>query len=229
MIKTILLDIDNTLYDYDDAHKKAMEHIYTYCKERLKWEKEKTKRLIQEAKKEQESRFKIPCSAMHNRLIRFQILLEKEEKPIDPYAMELYQCYWKSLIYYANIQPGAYEFLQWAKHQHIRIGIATDMTAHIQYQKLKKLKVLSMIDFLVTSEEAGEEKPGRTFFSLCLKKAKCRPEECVMIGDSLKKDVEGAMALGMQALWYCPKREDAEGKSRILQSFFECQSMLKVL
>lgn len=42
----------------------------------------------------------------------------------------------------------------------------------------------------------------------CAKKANVPPENCLFIGDSLKKDVLGARNAGMQALWYCP--EDAK-------------------
>ena len=81
------------------------------------------------------------------------------------------------------------------------------MTAYIQYKKLEKLGVLKYLDFIVTSEEAGEEKPTPRFFELCVKKAGCKPEECVFIGDSLKKDVIGPTEYGLEGTWYCP--EDA--------------------
>ena len=79
------------------------------------------------------------------------------------------------------------------------------MTAYIQYKKLEKLGVLKYLDFIVTSEEAGEEKPTPRFFELCVKKAGCKPEECVFIGDSLKKDVQGAADAGLAAVWYDPE------------------------
>ena len=58
------------------------------------------------------------------------------------------------------------------------------------------------MDFVVTSEEAGCEKPEKAFYELCIKKAGCLPEECLMIGDSLEKDVLGAKAAGMQAMQF---------------------------
>lgn len=226
MIKTILLDIDNTLYNYDSAHEKAMAALCDYCKEQFDWEEDQTKNLIKEAQQEQKKRLQKDSSALHNRLIRFQILLEKEEKAIAPYAMEMYQCYWNSIIYHAQIEPGVHQMLQKAKEAYIRIGIATDMTAYIQYRKLAKLGILSMIDFIVTSEEAGAEKPEEVFYRLCLEKAKCRPEECVMIGDSLKKDVKGAQAMGMKAFWYHPQEDANQECVPIIHSFFQLAEVL---
>lgn len=80
------------------------------------------------------------------------------------------------------------------------------MTAYVQYQKLKKLGVMPYVDFIVTSEEAGAEKPAQCFFELCLKKAGCKPEECVFIGDNLEHDVLGAARCGMAGVWYRPKK-----------------------
>ena len=53
MIKTVLFDIDNTVYSYDEAHEKAMEQVYRYCQEKFQWEKELTKILLYEAQQEE--------------------------------------------------------------------------------------------------------------------------------------------------------------------------------
>lgn len=42
----------------------------------------------------------------------------------------------------------------------------------------------------------------KNFYELCIEKAGCLPEECLMIGDSLEKDVLGAKAAGMQAMQF---------------------------
>ena len=80
----------------------------------------------------------------------------------------------------------------------------------MQYKKLEKIGALSWLDFLVTSEEAGAEKPTPRFFELCVKKAGCRPEECVFIGDSVKKDVAGSSEYGLAGTWYNPSGKVSE-------------------
>lgn len=40
------------------------------------------------------------------------------------------------------------------------------MTAYMQYRKLEKLNLLPLIQFMVTSEEAGAEKPDMKFFEI---------------------------------------------------------------
>ena len=95
-----------------------------------------------------------------------------------------------AMIGHAKPCPGLLEFLQILKSRQIRIGIGTDMTASIQYKKLRKLGLAPFIDFIVTSQEAGVEKPHPHFFDVCLEKAGCLPEECAFIGDNRKKDVQ---------------------------------------
>lgn len=207
MIKTVLFDIDNTVYSYDEAHEKAMEQVYRYCQEKFQWEKELTKILLYEAQQEEKQVLASDCAALHNRLIRYQLMLEKQRKNLFPHVQNLYHAYWDTLLNVMNPEPGILSLFQWIKQQNLKIGMATDMTAYMQYEKLKKLNLLSYINFIVSSEEVGVEKPNKRLFYRCAQKAACEPCECLMIGDSLEKDVKGAMSIGMRALWYRPEEK----------------------
>ena len=104
----------------------------------------------------------------------------------------------------------------------IRIGIGTDMTAYIQYKKLEAIGAEVYIDFMVTSEEAGVEKPHYHLFELCVEKAGVRVEECAFIGDNVKKDIEGAWESGLRGIWYTQEKEPTERRYfPILRSFTE--------
>ena len=72
------------------------------------------------------------------------------------------------------------------------------MQAHIQIKKLEKLNADKFIDFLVTSEEVGFEKPNKEIFELALKKMNLEKDQVIMIGDSLEKDVIGAKNFGIK-------------------------------
>lgn len=96
------------------------------------------------------------------------------------------------------------------------------MTAYIQYKKLEKLNILDQISYIVTSEEAGAEKPSVQFFELCLEKAGCKAEECVFIGDNLQKDVMGAGKNGMHGVWYNPEEKNVNVNFPVIRSFCDC-------
>ena len=203
-IKSVLFDIDNTLYDYDSADAQAKEEVYAYCWQQFGWKVTETKAYLQEAQTQIKNHAgKISSKdtvVTHNRLIRFQKMLENQHLPLTPHAISLYNIYWDTLISSMEVSGGITDYIKSLKQNGIRIGIATDMTAHIQFRKLEKLSLLSFVDFVVTSEEAGCEKPEKFFYELCIEKAGCLPEECLMIGDSLEKDVLGAKRAEMQAI-----------------------------
>ncbi len=203
MIKTVIFDIDNTLYNFDKADYIAMDAVCTYAQEHLGWTKPEFSAIYENMKKQLFGELG-DIGSSHNRLIRFEKILEDHGLPLYPHALKLYHTYWDTLIDVSEISPGAAMTLKELKERGIRLGIGSDMTAWIQYKKLEKLELLSYFDFVVTSEEAGMDKPHPVFFDLCLKKAKCEAGECLFIGDNYVKDYQGAMAAGMHALWFVP-------------------------
>ena len=62
------------------------------------------------------------------------------------------------------------------------------LAAGFQHGKLAELGLERYIDVLVTSEEAGAEKPSARIFRMALKKAGCRASETLLIGDDRIKD-----------------------------------------
>jgi HAD superfamily hydrolase (TIGR01662 family) len=56
------------------------------------------------------------------------------------------------------------------------------------------------ITIAVSSAEHGYMKPHRSIFDAALERAGARAEEAIMVGDSLRADIEGALAAGLQAV-----------------------------
>lgn len=209
MIKAVIFDIDNTLYDFDGTHRKAMAAFNGYMKENFAIGPEESEALVKKCMGIIAERTG-DTAAQHNRLLRFQCILEQLGSTDYRKAMEMYHAYWDTLIAEMEPEPGLISLLERLKKRGIRLGIGSDMTAYVQYRKLEKIGALQYMDFLVMSEEAGAEKPTGRFFELCLKKAGCVPAECVFIGDSLKKDVIGAAKFGFTGTWYNPKNKQTE-------------------
>lgn len=227
MIKTVIFDIDGTMYDYEHGNRLGLEALKNYCADHFETTGPVFHRTLKEANERITARLGSGNAAIHSRLLRFQTMLEMLEQPIFPHARRMYHAYWDTLIDDMKPEPGLIEFMKSLKSQGIRIGVGTNMTAYIQYKKLERLNITAMIDFLVTSEEAGVEKPDLYFYRYCVKKAGCLPEECLFIGDSLKGDVLAPQESGLYALWYRPlgrpgsKQENAP-EVHAVSSFFEC-------
>ena len=94
----------------------------------------------------------------HNRLVRFQCMLETLGKPVFPYAYEMYNLYWDTLIDQIIPSPGIEELMKELKQRGIYIGIGSNMTSDVQYRKILKLGLGKYIDGIVTSEKVPARK-----------------------------------------------------------------------
>lgn len=65
---------------------------------------------------------------------------------------------------------------------------------------LTRLGLTRLFDAIVFSASLGIEKPDPRIFRYALDLLEVEPEEALHVGDSLKEDVEGALACGMGAL-----------------------------
>ena len=208
MIKTVIFDLDNTLYDcIGIEHDVTREEMAAYVREAFGWTAEEYLRRLDEAT---EVLIGIAgCTgSCRNRVIRYQFMMEKAGFPIHPHVMKMYEIHWDGMLRRMKPYPEVREVLRRLREGGIRIGVGTDLTAEIQYRKMETLGIIQWIDFVVTSEEASLEKPSEIFFEQCRKKMRCETEECLFIGDRIDKDYEGARQAGMQALWL--NRESAE-------------------
>lgn len=196
-IKGVLIDLDNTLYAYEPAHQKAItacfekyvEHVSSFetFTTRYRFHRtEVTKKLS-------------PQGACRSRLLAFQALCEELNlTPSYYHALILANCYWDTFIEHMTIFPEAKAFLKKCKENQIPVCVVTDMLAETQIKKIMKLELEPYITYLVSSEEAGTEKPHASIFNLALKKLNCQAKHAIMIGDHPIKDINGAKELGIQ-------------------------------
>lgn len=84
---------------------------------------------------------------------------------------------------------------------------------------------------IFVSDEIHAIKPTAMFFGIVLKSLGCRPEECMMIGDSASDDMAGGKRAGLHTCWYKPasdQRTCPEADYQI-QSITELPSLLETL
>jgi len=215
MIRSAIFDLDGTLYDFNSAHTVALNRVAVYASNTLGLPRERFDALQREAFRRQQERLG-SVAAIHNRLIRFQLMLEAAEKPVT-HAPDMAELYWSTLLNRMRPLPGTVDALAQLRFMGLSVGIGSNMTADWQFAKLRRLGLMAYVDFIVTSEEAGVEKPDRGFFALCAEKAGCDPGECVFVGDSLEGDAIGARDAGMRGVWLCddPDASVPSGITRI--------------
>lgn len=216
MYKAVILDLDDTLYDYASLNDNAIACASDWAEKQLLIDHHRFMDAFTWARKQTKEELG-DVAASHNRMLYFQKTLEHLGFAPACSALDLYDCYWGYMIEHMQLSCGALEFLQYCKYHSIKTGICSDLTAHIQHRKIKKLGIAHLIDVIVTSEEAGVEKPDSRMFTMVLDKLAVTPSQALYIGDSYKKDVIGAESVNMDVLWYNGKDDD----KRTIHSFAE--------
>ena len=199
--KAVLIDLDNTLYHYDSCHAKAIKKCYSDYKKSFNHFASFTDFYnFYRQKRDGTTKRLSPTGACRSRLLTFQEMFE--DLNIDSaweLAAKYDEIYWSNLIENITIAKDALEFLEKCKKLQISVCIVSDMIAGIQIRKLKKLGINNYVKYLVTSEEAGVEKPNSQIFKRALAKLDLESKEVIMIGDSEDKDIKGAQNLGIKS------------------------------
>ena len=106
MIKAVIFDIDNTLYDYDKNHVYGMKALADYCESTFGKSEKEMRKCYKEAQKVMLGRIRTDTAAIHSRLLRTQIMLELRETPLYPHAIKIYHAYRETLIRQAQPSLG---------------------------------------------------------------------------------------------------------------------------
>lgn len=212
----ILLDIDNTFYNYEETHKIALDYTLKNISERFSLDRLILESAYEQAKQEVHIELAETASS-HNKVLYFQKMCETLN--INPLKNTLYfyNLYWDKFIENIRIYENVFDFLRLIKDK--KICLLTDLTAHSQHIKIVTLKLFEYANYLVTSEEAGREKPHPYIFMLGLKKLGLKSNEVCMVGNSFDKDIKGATNLGIKSFWLNP--EDKTREYNTLVTVFE--------
>ncbi len=210
--KGILLDLDNTLYDYNAAHTPALEVTLSWLAQTLNQPRAEIESAYVESRRSVNNDLHGLASS-HSRLLYFQGV--SEHFGVEPYeiAGRAEDLYWRKFFQHMVLRPGVTEFLSAMKSK--PIAIVTDLTTRIQFQKITHLKLASSLKAIVTSEEAGHEKPHARIFEIAAAKLQMASEDLCMIGDSWERDIQGALKFGMRCFWFRDQSEQQQaGKDK---------------
>jgi len=88
-----------------------------------------------------------------------------------------------------------------------RLALLSNGATDLQREKLEASGLAGYFEVVVISGEVGIGKPEPGIFLLALERLGVSPQSAVMVGDSLARDIKGAQAAGMRAVWL--KRDGA--------------------
>lgn len=99
-----------------------------------------------------------------------------------------------------RLLPGAVETLKYLSGNY-DLHIITNGFEEVQYPKMERSRLLPFFRHIITSEQAGVQKPAPGIFEYALKLTGASPAESLMIGDDPYADIEGAHSQGMDQVW----------------------------
>ena len=106
--------------------------------------------------------------------------------------------------------------LEWARRHYGKLALVTNGASCLQREKLAASGLARYFDVIVVSGEVGVGKPAAPIYTQTLELLGVRAAAAAMIGDSLERDVEGARAAGLHAVWINrSRREPATPRPRL--------------
>ena len=106
-----------------------------------------------------------------------------------------------------------------------RLALVTNGATCLQREKLAASGLADRFEAVIVSEEVGAGKPHPAPFTAALEALGAQPQDAWMIGDSLERDVQGAVAAGLRAVWLNPSGRPGTFEPRI-RSLLELPALL---
>lgn len=192
MIKAVFFDLDDTLYDTSGFAKLARRAaINVMIDAGLPLSSDEAYRMLKGIISEKGSNYDKHFNVLTKRVFG-------EEKPL---LIAL------GMITYHNVKfallrlfPETMSTLIYLKSKGYHLGVISNGVTIKQWEKLIRLGLHHFFDEVVTSQEAGVEKPDERIFQLALDRMGCKAEKSVMIGNKFSDDISGAINIGMSAI-----------------------------
>lgn len=212
MVKRIIFDLDRSLIPWLDEWDAMVEKTYNYFN--ILYEEDEFSRFHQAMLnyEKHHRRFnKIDMSRY------FRNVLEKD---IPDNFVEVWTGYLSKLVPVKDEK--LIELLKYLSSKYSLV-VATNWFKDQQVSKLKLYGIYEYFDDVMTSEEYNK-KPGREMFiKACEGFSK---DEVVMVGDTFKSDIKGAMDLGLFS-YYLTKTDRRRGKKfKIINEIYELKEYL---
>jgi len=119
----------------------------------------------------------------------------------DEMILQIANMFIENLPNYNHVFDGSYEILDYLKERY-RLHIITNGPDKVQELKLKNANLNQYFCTVTNSELAGVKKPDPEIFEYALKLGNVKAEHSLMIGDNLVADIQGALNVGMQVIWF---------------------------
>ncbi len=214
-IKAVLLDIDNTLLDFDAYVQQAMaEGFAAFGLGKFDQQIYETFSVVNHGLWQALERGELTYEQLLK--IRWNRVFEALGISFDGPTFEKY---FKGRLFHNAIPiPGAMALLKHLQGQYV-LAVASNGPYEQQMNRLRIAGMEPYFQHFFISQAMGVQKPDLAFFAYCLQEINLHrtqpiaPEEVLMIGDSLSSDIAGAAAAGMKTCYFDKHGKGVSGEA----------------
>ena len=119
-----------------------------------------------------------------------------DRKKLLPITEELANL-WEITYYHRELRPGVKELLDGLKARGYHIGvISNNASLYNVFNVLEMYGIRDYMEDVTVSSVTGYRKPHPEIFRISMRQMRCRPENCVYVGDTVSRDIIGAKRAG---------------------------------
>ena len=205
MKKIILMDLDNTIIDFNECARHSIMGIFEELG--FQYNENVFSTFITENVKIWKRLELGEIDKPFLRANRWNIILSKLGIDYDGTIIE--EWFENGVAKGAYPVEYAYELLEYL-YKKYDIYVVSNGFRFVQESRVKIGKYDKYFKELFLSEDIGIQKPDIRFFDYCYEKIGCPPkEELILIGDSLSADIKGGNTFGIDTIWF-NKNQDPE-------------------
>ena len=195
----ILFDLDNTIIDFDDTEKTALEKAskefnVSFSKKLLSRYHEINDNLWKQLEKGEVDRKNLIYLRFKKLFDEFNIL------GIEP--LEFNTAYMKNIAFGKKLIKNASETVKKCSNLGAKCYIITNGSLQVQYKRLDGQPFMDYISGIAISEEVGAAKPSKDFFTNAEKRFNVKfDSKTLIVGDSLTSDILGGVNAGINTCY----------------------------
>lgn len=196
----LLFDLDDTLFDFNETERNAltktfqavdlpngyMDHIDSY-------------KAISSVLWDDLEQGRITLSTL--KVDRFKRLFSANDLHFD--AEVFAQTYIDNLGQEVHVMDDVEKMIDRVSNH--RLAVLTNGFKEAQHARIARSPLRDSFEAVITSEEAGSQKPQRAIFDYTFEKLQITDKSRVlMVGDSLSSDIQGGNYYGIDTCWFNP-------------------------
>lgn len=192
VLKAVLFDMDNTLFDFVAVKLIACREILSYLENKDRNLKGDPAELF---------RYFLRGAYGFEDYENIRDYMQERKLFTAKGYRDCCEIYDREKLQNLKLYPGVKDTLEELKKLGFRLAIITDADRYHASSRLARVDLLDSFELLVSADMTGTKKPDPAHFLFALDALGLKPEEGLVVGDSIKRDIAPARRLGLKTAY----------------------------